>query len=232
MSKKQNKRVSDHTSLTIDHVPDGVRPMKPKEHKEMKPKDRNDHKEKDHKAKANSEDSLDRLKPKDYVPAGNQFVTSVMRRLIQRGMTIACAESLTGGALAATCVSVPGSSSVFRGGVVSYATDVKAHVLGVDTGRLKQTGPVDQQVALQMARGAQAVLAADIGLSTTGVAGPGEEYGLPAGTVWIACTGVLGDIAQLHHFEGSRAQVRAQSVRAALRLVDSLLTTPTATNRM
>ena len=94
--------------------------------------------------------------------------------LIARGITLACAESLTGGGLAARIVNTAGVSAIFRGAVVSYATDVKASVLGVSQERLNETGPVDEQVALQMARGACALLAADVALATTGVAGPGK----------------------------------------------------------
>lgn len=143
--------------------------------------------------------------------------------LIDRGITLACAESLTGGALAATIVSVPGVSEVFRGAVVSYATDVKASVLGVSQSRLDAVGPVDEQVALQMARGACSVLGADVALATTGVAGPGPADGHPAGTVWIAIAGALGERALLLDLSGDRARIREQTVDEALGLLGTAL---------
>lgn len=139
--------------------------------------------------------------------------------LIARGITLACAESLTGGGLAARIVNTAGVSAIFRGAVVSYATDVKASVLGVSQERLNETGPVDEQVALQMARGACALLAADVALATTGVAGPGPSDGYPAGTVWIAISGILGEQAELLHLSGDRAQIREATVDHSLGLL-------------
>lgn len=141
-------------------------------------------------------------------------------KIHEHSFTLACAESLTGGQLAGTVVNIPGVSEIFRGGIVSYATDVKASVLGVSRERLDLTGPVDEQVAIQMARGACRVLNADIGISTTGVAGPGPHDGHPAGTVWIGIAGVVGEKAELYHFDGDRVSVRAQAVNAALELLE------------
>ncbi len=135
------------------------------------------------------------------------------------GWTLACAESLTGGLVAAAIVDVPGASDVFRGGVVAYATDLKAAVLGVSSGQLEQTGPVDREVALQMARGARSVLAADCGVATTGVAGPGPADGHEAGTVWIAVSGPRREFARELHLPGGRSEVRSETVRAAIELV-------------
>lgn len=115
-----------------------------------------------------------------------------------RGLTIAVAESLTGGLLLAELVAVPGASDVLRGGVVAYATELKARLLGVDAALLEANGPVDPDVAVQMARGARLRLGpgglpASIGLSTTGVAGPGPQDGHPAGTVFVGIS--VGDRA-------------------------------------
>nr|MCW1079429.1 nicotinamide-nucleotide amidohydrolase family protein [Streptococcus anginosus] len=88
------------------------------------------------------------------------------------GQTVAFAESLTAGLAAASVADVPGASAVLRGGVVSYATDLKASILGVSSERLASHGPVDREVALQMARGVCDVAGADVGMATTGVAGP------------------------------------------------------------
>ena len=98
---------------------------------------------------------------------------SLVGTLVERGLTVATAESLTGGLVCAALTSVAGSSRTVRGGVVSYATDLKADLLGVDPDRLHEVGPVDARVAEEMALGAARLLGADIGLSTTGVAGPG-----------------------------------------------------------
>ena len=99
-------------------------------------------------------------------------VKDLIGQMTRRGLTVATAESLTGGGLVARMVDVPGASHVVRGGACTYAVDTKASVLGVSRARLDQTGPVDEQVARQMAEGARVLFGAAIGLSTTGVAGP------------------------------------------------------------
>jgi len=107
-------------------------------------------------------------------------VKDLIGQMTRRGLTVATAESLTGGGLVARMVDVPGASHVVRGGACTYAVDTKASVLGVSRARLDQTGPVDEQVARQMAEGARVLFGAAIGLSTTGVAGPGPPAGFPA----------------------------------------------------
>lgn len=151
--------------------------------------------------------------------ADGEELRRTVEALKARGLTLCCAESLTGGALASRIVNVPGVSAVFRGAVVSYATDVKASVLGVSQNQLDETGPVDETVARQMARGACRVLAADVGVATTGVAGPGPADGHPAGTVWIAISGALGERAELLALDGSRTEIREGAVQCALGLV-------------
>jgi nicotinamide-nucleotide amidase len=101
------------------------------------------------------------------------------------------AESLTGGMLCSALIDVPGASAVVRGGVVSYATDLKHRLLGVDAGLLAANGPVDPDVATQMAHGVRERLGADWGVATTGVAGPDPQDGIAAGTVYIAVAGPL-----------------------------------------
>lgn len=113
----------------------------------------------------------------------------VVRLLRVRGETIAVAESLTGGLVAAALTAVPGASQVFRGSVTAYATDLKHRVLGVDAGLLAARGAVDAQVAGQMAAGVRGVLGADWGVATTGVAGPEPQDGQPVGTVFVAVAG-------------------------------------------
>lgn len=146
-------------------------------------------------------------------------VAKLVKGLQDQGLTLALAESLTGGALTATFVEIPGVSAVLRGGACTYATDAKASVLGVSGARLTETGPVDGVVAAQMASGACRLFGADVALSTTGVAGPGPSDGKDAGTVWIAIAGALGAEERLLHLEGERDQVRAATIRAALALL-------------
>ena len=154
---------------------------------------------------------------------GDEQVATLIADLTRRGLSIATAESLTGGGLVARLVDVPGASHVVRGGVCTYAVDTKASVLGVSESRLTLTGPVDEQVARQMAVGVRSLFGAAIGLSTTGVAGPGPADGFPAGTVHIACAHPAGVEHRLLHLEGDRAQVRAGAIDAALTLLRDVL---------
>lgn len=146
------------------------------------------------------------------------------------GVRLAVAESLTGGLLAAAIVAVPGASRVFSGGIVAYDTDLKRSLLGVDAALLEVMGPVDGEVARQMAEGVAVACAtpragaepqpADLGIATTGVAGPDPDpqTGQAAGTVWIGFAGRSGTGAQkLHGLAGlTRDEVRKAAVRAAL----------------
>jgi nicotinamide-nucleotide amidase len=134
------------------------------------------------------------------------------------GVRLATAESLTGGLLAATIVAVPGASSVFRGGVIAYATDLKAAWLGVDNALLDVRGPVDPDVALAMAAGVRLRASADLGMSTTGVAGPGPADGRPSGTVHLGVSGPGGDRVRSLVLGGDREAIRRGSVHALLRL--------------
>ena len=143
--------------------------------------------------------------------------------LAARGQTVAAAESLTGGLVAAALTSVPGSSAVFRGGVVAYATELKATLLGVPSGLLAEHGPVHPEVAGAMAAGVAERLGASYGLATTGVAGPGPADGQPPGKVFIAVTGPPGPAGLGLNLPGDRAEVRAASVRAVLSLLVSAL---------
>ncbi|MEZ0163825.1 CinA family protein [Kineococcus sp. LSe6-4] len=151
---------------------------------------------------------------------------AVVAALTAAGRTVATAESLTGGLLCAALVDVPGASAVVRGGVVAYASELKAGVLGVDADALARTGPVDGAVAEQMARGARRVLGADVGLATTGVAGPGPADGFPAGTVFVAVAAddLPGGARHVRlQVPGDRAAVRGETVRAVLAELAALL---------
>ena len=136
----------------------------------------------------------------------------------QRGLTVAVAESLTGGMVSSALVGEPGASAVLVGAVVCYATRLKAQVLGVSQERLEATGPVDGEVARQMARGVARVLGADVGLATTGVAGPGPSGGHPPGEVYVAAWGPWGTVVDALRLEGDRLGLRQASATAVLRL--------------
>ncbi|MFF2135355.1 CinA family protein [Streptomyces sp. NPDC058193] len=148
----------------------------------------------------------------------------VLRRLQERGETLAVAESLTGGLVAAELTSVPGASQTFRGSVTTYATSLKRDVLGVDGALLAERGAVDPAVARSMAVGVRRVLGADWGIATTGVAGPEPQDGKPVGTVFIAVSGP-GDVQKVAELRlnGGRADIRKESVRSLLELLSGEL---------
>lgn len=143
----------------------------------------------------------------------------LVRALTVSGLTLATAESLTGGLVAAALTDVPGASVPFVGSVVSYATRVKADVLGVDPVLLAARGAVDPEVARQMALGVCRVLGTDVGVATTGVAGPDPQDGHPVGTVFVAVAGPHGAVVvQSLRLRGDRTSIRATTVAAALDL--------------
>ena len=151
----------------------------------------------------------------------SRVAAEVLSALGRRGWTLGVAESLTGGALCAEIVAVPGASAALLGGVVAYATPVKASVLGVDEELLARYGPVHPQVALEMADGVRSVVgvdgeAADVGVSTTGIAGPESPDGQPVGTVHIGLVTPAASRTTAFHFAGDRESIRAQTVAAAL----------------
>ncbi|MFG3141594.1 CinA family protein [Streptomyces sp. NPDC048211] len=148
----------------------------------------------------------------------------VLRLLVGRGETLAVAESLTGGLVAAELTSVPGASQVFRGSVTAYATPLKSEVLGVDAELLAVRGAVDADVARQMAAGVRRALGADWGVATTGVAGPEPQDGQPVGTVFVAVCGPhdAGKVTALR-LNGGRADIRRESVRSVLELLSGEL---------
>lgn len=148
----------------------------------------------------------------------------VIDRLRELGWTIAVAESLTGGLLVSSLISVSGASACVRGGVVAYDTALKHSLLGVDAGFLAAHGAVQPKVARLMADGVREAAAvdgvrADVGVSTTGVAGPDPQDGQPVGTVYIGVSTALGSRVESLQLTGSRERIREQTVRRALRLV-------------
>jgi nicotinamide-nucleotide amidase len=144
----------------------------------------------------------------------------VVELLRARRLTVATAESLTGGLLCGALTDVPGASTVVRGAVVAYATDVKETVLGVGAGVLASPGgAVQGEVAAQMALGVCRVVGSDVGVATTGVAGPEPQDGQAVGTVFVAVA-VEGtvEVSQLR-LDGTRSEIRAATVAKALALL-------------
>jgi nicotinamide-nucleotide amidase len=149
--------------------------------------------------------------------------SDLVARLTAAGQTVAVAESLTGGLVSAALTDVPGASVVVRGGVLAYATDLKAQVLGVDGELLAQVGAVDADVAEQMASGVRSLMGATYGLATTGVAGPDPADGKPVGMVFVAVVGPGSSRVRALSLSGDRADVRIHSVLAVLALLDEEL---------
>ena len=149
---------------------------------------------------------------------------TLIAELAARGLTVAVAESLTGGLLVAELIRPAGASAVVVGGVVAYATELKRTVLGVDGELLDASGPVDPEVARQMASGVRAALAfdgrpADIGVATTGVAGPDPQGGKAPGTVFLGISTADGNRAVELALTGDRTAIRAESVLAAIDMI-------------
>lgn len=149
--------------------------------------------------------------------------TRVHQRLLDAHLTVAVAESLTGGLLSAALASLPGSSGTFRGGLVVYATDLKATLADVPQPLLDAQGPVSADVAAALARGVRHRLDADLGVGITGVAGPDAVGQHPAGTVFLAVAGQGVDQVRRLDLTGSRAEIREAAVAAALRLLSDVV---------
>jgi nicotinamide-nucleotide amidase len=155
--------------------------------------------------------------------AGPLPAAELIAELTRLRMTVAVAESLTGGLLVAELIAVPGASLVVRGGVVAYATDVKADLLGVDPALLAAEGPIHPEVAKQMAAGVRERLGADIGMATTGAAGPDPQDGHEPGEVWLGFS--IGDSSTAVGLAlgGDRATIRRDTVSESLLRIRALL---------
>ena len=135
------------------------------------------------------------------------------------GKTLVTAESCTGGGIGAALTAIPGSSAVYKGGVICYTNWVKEQILGVPAELLQDLGAVSGPVAQAMAEGARKLLRADLAVSVTGLAGPGgDDYGNPVGTVFIGCSNGQRTISRGYHFQGDREAVRQAAIEAALKL--------------
>lgn len=157
-----------------------------------------------------------------HMTAANVALIETLR---DHGLSLAVAESLTGGGLCSRLVDVPGASDVLRGGVCTYATDTKHTLLSVPATLLAKHGPVHPDVAAHMARGVATMFNADASLATTGVAGPGPADGHPAGTVYIACSLAGNTHVTKFQFTGERAQIRHATIDAAITMLLTLLQT-------
>ncbi|HEV7951075.1 MAG TPA: CinA family protein [Glaciihabitans sp.] len=170
----------------------------------------------------------DRVIQEHNEPGSSALAAQVVAQLTERKLTVAVAESLTGGLLAATFVQVPGASSVFLGGVVAYNTELKRSVLHVDADLLAARGAVDPAVARQMAHNVRSVLAVDgapaaIGMATTGVAGPDGQDGHAPGEVYVGISFGEHDTVRRLHLRGSRDFIRTQVVTECLSALRLLL---------
>ena len=143
---------------------------------------------------------------------------AVGRLLVERDRTLATAESFTGGLLGGRVTAVPGASDYYRGGVVAYATEAKAALLGVDRDLLATDGPVSEPAAGAMAQGARRAFGAHVGLATTGVAGPTEQDGRPVGTLCLGVADAAGTTTKTLTAPGDRTQVRLWTTAVALDL--------------
>nr|WP_281260684.1 nicotinamide-nucleotide amidohydrolase family protein [Murinocardiopsis flavida] len=146
------------------------------------------------------------------------------RMLVERGLTLAAAESLTGGLIGATITAVPGVSASYLGGVISYDNQVKTGVLGVPADLLERCGAVHPEVATAMALGVRRLVPATFGLAVTGVAGPDPQDGRPPGTVFAAVAGPGGSVRSAEFaLSGDRALIRNDTVLHGLELVAAMV---------
>jgi nicotinamide-nucleotide amidase len=164
-----------------------------------------------------------------HVPSDLDLVRlgeEVAHILLQRGQMLVTAESCTGGWIAKSLTDIPGSSAWFECGVVAYSYEAKEALLGVNPHTLERTGAVSQETVVEMVSGALARYGASVAIAVTGIAGPGgATNGKPVGTVWIGWKRRGGYAhAETFHFDGDREAVRRQTVAAALRGVQKILT--------
>jgi PncC family amidohydrolase len=141
---------------------------------------------------------------------------TLLELLRSAGATLATAESLTGGRLAAAVTAIPGASRTYLGGVVSYATELKESMLGVPAALVEEYGVVSGECAAAMASGVRAVTGATYALSTTGVAGPDEQEGKAVGTVYVGLAGPSGGTVLSMDLVGDREEICDRTVREAL----------------
>ena len=147
----------------------------------------------------------------------------LVTRLTEAGSTLATAESLTGGTLGGLITEVPGASAVYRGGVVAYATELKVALLGVAEDLVDEFGVLSAECAEAMASGVRSAAGSTYALSTTGVAGPDRQDGLPPGTVYVGWCGPQGTGARRLDLSGDRGTIRRETCRSAMTMLLDIL---------
>jgi nicotinamide-nucleotide amidase len=152
-----------------------------------------------------------------------ELASSLIKKLQENNLTIAVAESLTGGLVAASLTEIPGASKVFRGSITAYADEIKQNILNVKDETITNFTSISEQVALEMAINVRTIMKSDIGISTTGVAGPEKSAGFAPGLVFVAIS--IGDhnMCQKLELTGDRSKIRNQTVQEILQLTLSRL---------
>ncbi len=152
--------------------------------------------------------------------AEDKVEAEIGRWLKQKGLKLATAESCTGGLIGHRITNIPGSSEYFLGGVVSYAYEAKVKLLGVRWETLQKFGAVSRETVIEMATGVREVMAADIGIAVSGIAGPGGGMPTkPVGYTWIGLSAAGVEFARSYYFSGERTQIKEQAAEQALRLL-------------
>ena len=154
----------------------------------------------------------------------SELARRIGEAMLYHGITISTAESLTGGGLSACLVSVPGSSSWFKGSAVAYQNEIKRDLLHVPEETLKLKGAVSEECVTYMADGARALFGTDLAVAVSGLAGPeGDGSPNPVGTVWIAASSSSRAVAKKFYFPGDREHVRRSTIMAALRMIEEFI---------
>jgi len=157
-------------------------------------------------------------------PKKSDLTTEIVKLMKKRGLTLATAESITGGGLASAITDVPGASAVFLGSIVSYSDASKTKFLGIPKRTLTKSTAVSEVVARGMAESARSEFGSDFAISTTGVAGPGKAYGQRAGTVWIAIASKRETFTIELALSGDRDSIRKSTIESALACLSRILT--------
>ena len=153
-----------------------------------------------------------------------ELAQEIISKLTDEGRTLATAESCTGGLLGKLLTDIPGASCAYKGGVISYVNEIKHRLLGVEQETLDIFTAVSRETAHEMAKGAREVLKTDVGVSTTGLAGPdGDGTGRPVGLVYVALDMEGFSYCRELHLTGSRAEIRAQTAHEALCMLQEFL---------
>ena len=152
-----------------------------------------------------------------------ELASSLIKKLQEKDLTLAIAESLTGGLVAASLTEIPGASKVFKGSITAYSDEIKQNVLNANKETISKFTSISEQVALEMAINVRKIMKSDIGISTTGVAGPEKSSGFLPGLVFVAIS--IGDhnMCQKLELKGDRTQIRYQTVQDILQLTLSRL---------